>query len=53
MNTNLSSSKEDEESLLKHSAHGRSQISVPAVRDGVGRGVLSGYRVLNENIVML
>lgn len=34
MNTNLSSSKEHEESLLKHSAHGRSQISVPAVMTG-------------------
>lgn len=57
MNTNLSSSKEDEKSLLNHSDHGTSQICVPALHKGVVRSrfvyILSRYRILNENIVIL
>lgn len=57
MSRNLSSSKEDEESLLNHSAHGTSQICAPALQKGVVRGrflyILSRYRILNENIFTL
>lgn len=57
MNTNLSSSKEDEKSLLNHSDHGTSQICVPALHKGMVRSrfvyILSRYRILNENIVIL